>query len=656
MPFPSEHAARQLPPGNFDKFRRENDKGGAGVHFIFGIKDGKSSVQSVRFDKSKFTVAEAKAWLSKHKMKTGVIPATSSNHDEGATGSTPAGASAITVPVALKSTSVQYKYNEENDMDPDEEDLEMDSDELVEILIDHPEISLTALKEGMEHELEHTGDKEIALKIALDHLQEYPDYYQRLAAVFPKDHSESHSSEMGTKEKNHVEYKTKIDEEPDPEDPDEEDEDEDELGFSEDGKTLLVEAFKSGTHTDAGGNTQTWTPEDLDDIASKATSQIPVKPIPVCLGHPSDNSPAYGWVESLKRVGNKLVAKLTELNPSFVDALKSGSFKGRSISLYDDNRVRHLGFLGASQPAVEGLNPLKFSESKEEHYKLYEFSEEKVMANIDELQKKLSWYERLFSIFKKEVNFKEPEKEIQMDKTVQTADHHEAMTVVAKENGTEMAAATSGPAINADIVEKETKDSGVLDTSKVQAAEAKNDANDVAKENDDLKAKVQYLESQIKALQDKFGQEKQVDNVAFCESLVKEGKLRPADVEMTLLALNSMAEIDNVNKKNSFVENSPVQTPRLDSYKAKLSGMPKVIEFGEFPTLPAAQMPYTFPSGEDVTKSMTAMIEKKMAEKDKLGLTNKTSYWDMMKECMAECAKEYPKEYAEYAKSMLPQM
>jgi hypothetical protein len=106
----SEHSARQADPGQFDKFRRQNDAGGSGVHFIYGIKSGKSQIQAVRFSSDKFSVSEAKSWLVKHKMKTSVVAATgddkdSSDHDEGAT----ATASTVSVPVALRNLSVQYR-------------------------------------------------------------------------------------------------------------------------------------------------------------------------------------------------------------------------------------------------------------------------------------------------------------------------------------------------------------------------------------------------------------------------------------------------------------------------------------------------------------------------------------------------------------------
>jgi len=72
-PFPHEHAARQLDPGQFQDFRRENNKLGSGIHAIWGIlANGKVKLQSIRFSASKFTAAEAKAWLKDHDFKTAI--------------------------------------------------------------------------------------------------------------------------------------------------------------------------------------------------------------------------------------------------------------------------------------------------------------------------------------------------------------------------------------------------------------------------------------------------------------------------------------------------------------------------------------------------------------------------------------------------------
>ena len=65
-PYPNEHAARLKDPAQYDSLRRVNDEGGNGVDFIYGIKEGESELQAIRFRSSIFTAAEAQAWLADH--------------------------------------------------------------------------------------------------------------------------------------------------------------------------------------------------------------------------------------------------------------------------------------------------------------------------------------------------------------------------------------------------------------------------------------------------------------------------------------------------------------------------------------------------------------------------------------------------------------
>lgn len=65
-PYPNEHAARIHDPRQYEALRRRNDAGGKGVDFIFGIKDGTSEIQAIRFRTQFFTVDEAKAWLKRN--------------------------------------------------------------------------------------------------------------------------------------------------------------------------------------------------------------------------------------------------------------------------------------------------------------------------------------------------------------------------------------------------------------------------------------------------------------------------------------------------------------------------------------------------------------------------------------------------------------
>lgn len=82
MPYPNEHAARLKDPNGFDRIRRQNDKFGTGIHAIFGVKDGKLTLQAIRFDSDKFTAAQAKAWLKDHGHTAAKFEAATGKHRE----------------------------------------------------------------------------------------------------------------------------------------------------------------------------------------------------------------------------------------------------------------------------------------------------------------------------------------------------------------------------------------------------------------------------------------------------------------------------------------------------------------------------------------------------------------------------------------------
>ncbi len=74
MPFRNEHAARQLEPAGFVRFARK--RLALGVSAILGIDArGVSHIQSVRFDKDRFTPEEARRWLQQHGFRTELEPA-----------------------------------------------------------------------------------------------------------------------------------------------------------------------------------------------------------------------------------------------------------------------------------------------------------------------------------------------------------------------------------------------------------------------------------------------------------------------------------------------------------------------------------------------------------------------------------------------------
>ncbi len=127
---------------------------------------------------------------------------------------------------------------------------------------------------------------------------------------------------------------------------------------------MWIEIFKSGNHTDSAGRERNFSDEDISVIAEKYNQSIATDKsgeAPVVLGHPTDNTPAYGWVERLARRGNILLAKLKNLSPELIEKVRQGAFRKVSISLFPDLMLRHIGLLGAATPAVKGLKNISFA-------------------------------------------------------------------------------------------------------------------------------------------------------------------------------------------------------------------------------------------------------------------------------------------------------
>ncbi len=121
---------------------------------------------------------------------------------------------------------------------------------------------------------------------------------------------------------------------------------------------MWIEIFKGGPQRDSQGREH-----DGDCLIEKAVSSFNAgehRP-PLVLGHPKDDSPAYGWVNGVKAdVASGVKRLMADIAP--VDALKGWVngrlYQNRSAAFYADGRLRHVGFLGGTPPAVKGLTPL----------------------------------------------------------------------------------------------------------------------------------------------------------------------------------------------------------------------------------------------------------------------------------------------------------
>lgn len=137
--------------------------------------------------------------------------------------------------------------------------------------------------------------------------------------------------------------------------------------------TKRIHVFRAGDQTSAQGIKRTFSPEDLQQVVD--TYDPSIHEAPVVLGHQGDNDslPSFGWIQGFSREGPNLYANVS-FTDTAKDLVKNGHYRKVSISFYSpDSQInphggkwsaRHLALLGASPPAVKGLEPFSFTEKE----------------------------------------------------------------------------------------------------------------------------------------------------------------------------------------------------------------------------------------------------------------------------------------------------
>lgn len=131
----------------------------------------------------------------------------------------------------------------------------------------------------------------------------------------------------------------------------------------------LVEIFRAGTHVSDNGQSLTFSAQDIRDIAESYVPEL--REAPLVIGHPQTDGPAQGWVKSLQATADgRLLMAARQVGHRFAQMVQEGQFKKRSASFYSPTHpnnprpgkwyLRHVGWLGAQQPAVSGLRDVAF--------------------------------------------------------------------------------------------------------------------------------------------------------------------------------------------------------------------------------------------------------------------------------------------------------
>ena len=136
--------------------------------------------------------------------------------------------------------------------------------------------------------------------------------------------------------------------------------------------TKRIHVFKAGDQTSAQGVQRNFSDKDLQQVVE--TYNPSIHEAPLVIGHAGDNDslPAYGWIQGFSKQGGSLYADVA-FTDTAKNLVKDGHYRKVSISFYSPDSAinphkgkwsaRHLALLGASPPAVKGLEPFSFSEA-----------------------------------------------------------------------------------------------------------------------------------------------------------------------------------------------------------------------------------------------------------------------------------------------------
>lgn len=283
-----------------------------------------------------------------------------------------------------------------------------------------------------------------------------------------------------------------------------------------------IAIFRTGTYTSTDGRELNATPEYLRSVV--AGYNPTAHESPAVIGHPKDNHPAYGWVQSLSfnEADGVLYADFADVDPQFATMLQNKRFKKRSSSFYPPNHpsnptqgkpyLRHVGFLGAQPPAVKGLP---------------DFSDDADCPTFE------------FAELSKDTNEPEPNEDDPMSDKNQKP--------------TQPAAAPTQ-----DFAEQQAN----LE-AKEKALEAKEAA--IAKREADHAQQLQDIKAQ------NFGE--------YADSMIKTGQIAPAEKDAIV---SVMLDLDSSDNTFDFAENgTATKKSSVDVVKDLLARLPATVDFSE---------------------------------------------------------------------------
>ncbi len=312
-------------------------------------------------------------------------------------------------------------------------------------------------------------------------------------------------------------------------------------------KNALIEVFRTGTFTPMGGRPISFSAEDLKAIADNY--DFANSPAPIVVGHPKTNDPAFGWAEgfTFDEKRGVLSAELKDIEPAFADAVSKGRYKKVSLSFFSPMSSsnpkpgsyypKHIGFLGAMPPAVSGLKPVSFAEHEEAD--ILEFEGSMDFGSFDA--------ENVGTLFRGI-----------RDWLIETAGKEKADEVI--------------PSWRIDWVndlDLDTEDAGFAAPSPTKEKKSMPKTEDFAAREAELDRRQAELDARDRTA-------REVENLAFAESLVTDERLLPVSRDKVVAILNAA---DEAEATLSFAD-SKDEINLAAGIREVLKAQPKIVSFG----------------------------------------------------------------------------
>ncbi|MGE4406050.1 peptidase [Pseudomonas sp.] len=309
-----------------------------------------------------------------------------------------------------------------------------------------------------------------------------------------------------------------------------------------------IDIFKPGTHTAMNGRTIEFTEADL---AAAVAAYDPAKyEAPLVVGHPKIDAPAYGWVRGLDFADGVLRAEPHQVDVQFAEVVNAGRFKRISASFFlpeapnnpapGSYYLRHVGFLGAAAPAVQGLKAANFAAGEEGVVEFGDWNDRMIARLFRNLKNLL-----IAKFGAEEAESALPEWDLE---------------TVVEEAVRPEPAVESSPMYAAPEGGKETAD--MLTPEQI----AEREANFAAREA---------------AIAAREAAGRRQEHLSFADALVKEGKLLPAQKERVVAILDFAAGLDQQTVIEFGEGEEKTTAPVGQSLREFLSAQPKIVEFGE---------------------------------------------------------------------------